>query len=75
MLGVRGHLFVLELSILPLSTILIFDFRIVPTEWYFWIFILFLVAFRRALYIFQDLTIPTKAMKIGIQQIKMTSQQ
>ena len=37
LLGVRGLVFVVVvLSILPLSTILIFDFRIVTTVGYFW---------------------------------------
>ena len=51
---------------MPLSTILIFDYRIVPTVWYFRLFILLLVAFCHALYIFHGLTIPTKTMKFGI---------
>jgi hypothetical protein len=42
-LFVRGHVFVcygscicvLRVSILPLSTIMIFDFGIVPTMWYY----------------------------------------
>ena len=40
---------VLGVSILPLATILIFDFGIVPTEWYFgivptvWYFLLFIL--------------------------------
>ena len=34
----RSCICVLGISILPLSTILIFDFGIVPTVWYFWYF-------------------------------------
>ena len=37
-LGVRGHVFVLVVSILPLSTILIFDFGIVLTVIFFFSF-------------------------------------
>ena len=33
-----ARLFVLGVSILPLSTNVIFDFRIVPTVWYFYVF-------------------------------------
>ena len=40
-LEVRGHVFVLRVYILPLLIILIFDFGIVPTVWYFLLFILF----------------------------------
>ena len=36
----RSCFCVLEILILPLSTILIFDFGIVPTVWYFLLFIL-----------------------------------
>ena len=32
---VTSHVFVIEVSILPLTTTLIIDFRIVPTAWYF----------------------------------------
>ena len=38
----RPCICVLEISILLLSTILIFDFGIVPTVWYFWFFIIIL---------------------------------
>jgi len=34
-LCIDGKVLYLEISIFPLSTILIFDFRIVPTVWYF----------------------------------------
>jgi hypothetical protein len=37
---VTSHVFVIEVSILPLTTILIIDFGIVPTAWYFMFFIL-----------------------------------
>jgi len=37
----RYCIYVLEVSILHLSTILVFDFGIVPTGWYFLFFILY----------------------------------
>ena len=41
----KGRVFVLEVSILPLSTNLIFDFRIVSTVWYFFVFYLFYIIY------------------------------
>jgi len=37
---VSDHVFVLRVSIVPLSTVLIFDFRTILTVWYFLFFII-----------------------------------
>ena len=40
---VRGHVYVLGVSILPLTTIFRFDFRTVPTVWHFILFVFHII--------------------------------